>query len=72
MKLIGFLFGLIALLAMLIAFIPMLGWLNWIVIPFAIIGLIISGLTNSRTGKTFCIVVIFFGILRLILGGGIL
>ena len=71
MKIIGFIFGVVCLIAMLIAFIPLLGWLNWIVIPLAVVGLIISSLVNSRSGKTMCIVVIIFGIFRLIFGGGL-
>lgn len=72
MKLIASLWGIAAILAMLIAFIPLFGWLNWVVIPFAAIGLVISSMSNSKMGKTLCIVVMIFGILRLILGGGIL
>ncbi len=72
MKTIGLLWGIIAVLGMLLAFIPLLGWLNWIVIPFAVIGLINSSIGNSNSGKTMCVVAIIFGILRLILGGGLL
>jgi hypothetical protein len=72
MKIIGFLFGLISLLLSLIGFIPMLGWLNWLFVPFAIIGLIVSSITNSSGGKTMSIVAIIVGMLRLILGGGVL
>jgi len=57
---------------MLLAFIPLLGWLNWFLIPVAIIGLIISSISASSAGKTMCAVAIIFGILRLIFGGGIL
>jgi hypothetical protein len=72
MKVVGSLLGILSLLGMLIAFIPLLGWLNWIVIPFAIIGLIICSIANSSGGKTMCIVAIIFGILRLMFGGGLL
>jgi hypothetical protein len=72
MRIFGLLFGIIAAFGMLLGFIPLLGWINWIVIPFAIIGLIISVLTNSKGGMTLCIVAIFFGLLKLSLGGGII
>ncbi len=71
MKIIGSLFGIVCLLGMLIAFIPLLGWLNWLVIPLAVVGLIVSSLVKSSSGKTMCIVVIIFGILRLMFGGGL-
>ena len=72
MRIFGLIFGLISAFGMLLGFIPLLGWLNWIVIPFAIIGLIISVITNSKGGMILCIVAIFFGLMRLGLGGGII
>ena len=72
MKILGSLWGIISLIIMLVAFIPLLGWLNWISIPIATLGLIFSSIVNSRNGKTMCIVAIIFGILRLMFGGGIL
>ena len=67
----GTLLGIIALLITLVAFIPLLGILNWIAIPLSIIFLIICVLIKSDNGKTLCIVSIIVGILRLLLGGGI-
>ena len=65
------LLGIIALLVTLVAFIPLLGILNWVAIPLSIIFLIICVLIKSDNGKTLCIVSIIVGILRLLLGGGI-
>ena len=67
----GTLLGIIALLITLVAFIPLLGILNWVAIPLSIIFLIICVLIKSDNGKTLCIVSIIVGILRLLLGGGI-
>ncbi|AHF11895.1 hypothetical protein [Barnesiella viscericola] len=67
----GTLLGIIALLVTLVAFIPLLGILNWVAIPLSIIFLIICVLIKSDNGKTLCIVSIIVGILRLLLGGGI-
>lgn len=71
MKLIGRIFGILALFGMLIGFIPLFGWLNWLNIPFAMIGLLFSILGKSKGGIIICVVAIFFGLLRLIIGGGI-
>jgi len=71
MKIFGALFGIISLILMMIGFIPLLGWFNWISIPFAIVALIISSITGSASGKTMSIVAIFIGILRLMFGGGV-
>ncbi len=67
----GTLLGIIALLVTLVAFIPLLGILNWVAIPLSIIFLIICVLIKSDNGKNLCIVSIIVGILRLLLGGGI-
>ena len=67
----GTLLGIIALLITLVAFIPLLGILNWVAIPLSIIFLIICVLIKSDNGKTLCIISIIVGILRLLLGGGI-
>lgn len=65
------LIGLFALLCAIPAFIPLLGALNWIIVPIAVVGLVI-GMFSSRTGgRNLNLVVILIGIVRLMLGGGI-
>ncbi len=73
--------SLIALLLTLIAFIPLLGWLNWIFIPFSVLSLVVNiifrymdlGLTNlAKAGMTISIVAILIGVFRLSLFWGIL
>jgi hypothetical protein len=71
MRLISAILGMVSLILMLVAFTPLLGWLNWVVIPFAVISLIISSISNSSAGKTMCTVAIICGVLRLFFGGGI-
>jgi hypothetical protein len=71
MKVPGLIFGILSALGMLLAFIPLLGWLNWVNIPFAIIGLIISALVKSNGGMVLCGIAIILGMLRLMLGGGV-
>lgn len=72
MKTIGRLLGIISLFLMVLSLIPFLGWLNWINIPIAILGLVFSILGKSSGGIIICVVAILFGMLRLILGGGII
>lgn len=72
MKTFGRIFGILAICGMLFGMIPLLGWLNWFNIPLAIIGLLVSILGKSKGGIIICVVAIFFGLLRLMLGGGIL
>jgi len=82
MGLIGLLWGIVSLLGMLLAFIPLLGWGNWLTIPFAVCGLIVSGIAYAMTsperrgrasmGVWLNVIAIVIGLLRLSLGGGVI
>ncbi|HMU98117.1 MAG TPA: hypothetical protein PLC61_00200 [Chitinophagales bacterium] len=69
---ISVIFGVLSVLGMLLGFIPFLGWFNWLNIPFAVVGLILALVSNSRNGKILNIVAIIIGVIRLFLGGGII
>ena len=71
-NLFSLLLGLIALVLVVIAFIPLLGWANWIIIPIAIVGLALGAMSDRTSGRNLNIVVIVVGVLRLMLGGGII
>jgi len=64
--------GAVALLLALVAFIPLLGWANWFIIPLAIIGAGVGMVGKGTAGRNLNIFVIVVGVLRLMLGGGIL
>jgi hypothetical protein len=70
-NLISILIGLAALVGAVIAFIPLLGWLYWLVIPIAIIGAGIGALSSHNGGRNLNFVVIVVGAIRLIIGHGI-
>ena len=82
MGLISVLWGIVAMLWMVLAFIPLLGWGNWFLIPFAVVGAIIAAigvlLTRSgnrgraKTGLVLNAIVIVVAIWRLGLGGGLI
>jgi hypothetical protein len=63
--------GLVALIGALIAFIPLLGWLNWLVIPLAVIGAAVGLMSRATAGRNMNLLVIMVGVVRLMLGGGI-
>lgn len=81
MQTLSLIWGILAVIGMGFAFIPCLGALNWINIPFSGVGLIISIIALARkteekkgesiAGVVCCAVAILFGITRLVLGGGI-
>jgi hypothetical protein len=72
MNVISVIIGIAALAIALVGFIPLLGWLNWLVIPAAVVGLVIGLMSEKTSGRNINIVVLAFAIVRLALGGGIL
>jgi len=77
----GMILGILSIIGMGIGLTPFLGWMNWGVIPTAIVGLVISiiGLIISQgqrrlavAGIILCTVAIVVGSVRLVLGFGIL
>ena len=80
MQFLGFVFGIFSILGMFVAFLPLLGWMNWGVIPFAVAGLVISIIGTSTAKRSrglgvaavaLCCIAIIAGIIRLNLGGGL-
>lgn len=63
--------GFVALLCALVAFIPLLGWLNWLIIPLAILGAGVGMISRGTAGRNLNLFVIVIAIFRLMLGGGI-
>ena len=64
--------GAIALVLAVFAFIPLLGWANWVIVPFAVVGLALGAMSDKTSGRNLNIVVIVIGVIRLMLGGGII
>jgi hypothetical protein len=72
LNLVSLIIGVVALLCTAIAFIPLLGWANWLIIPLALIGAGVGAASQSNGGRNLNLFVIVVGILRLMLGGGII
>jgi hypothetical protein len=64
--------GIVALLCAVVAFIPLLGWANWLIVPLALIGAGVGAASQSNAGRNLNLFVVVVGILRLMLGGGII
>lgn len=69
---ISLIIGIVALLCAVVAFIPLLGWANWVIVPLAILGAGIGATSPSTSGRNLNLFVIVVGIVRLMLGGGII
>ncbi len=72
LNLVSLLIGAVALVFAIIAFLPLLGWVNWFIIPLAIIGAVVGMMSRSSAGRNLNLFVIVIGIVRLMLGGGFL
>lgn len=82
MQTLSLVLGILAIIGMIIGFFPCLGALNWINIPLAGIGLVISVIAlvtgkpgnrgGSIAGIVCCGIAVIFGLIRLVAGGGVI
>ncbi|HEX8555710.1 MAG TPA: hypothetical protein VF695_13465 [Sphingomonas sp.] len=72
LNILSILVGLIALLFAVPGFIPLLGILNYIAIPIAVVGAGLGALSSKTAGRNFNLIVLIVAVLRLMLGGGLL
>ncbi|HEU0043787.1 hypothetical protein [Sphingomonas sp.] len=66
------LIGLVTLALGLVAFIPFLGWLNWLVLPIGVVGLALGAMSSSNSGRNLNLVLLVVFGLRLMIGGGVI
>lgn len=66
------LIGILSLIIVIPSQIPLLGWGNWLALPFLVVGIVLGQLSSSgRGGRNFCLIVGLIAVVRLSLGGGI-
>ena len=71
LNIVSLLIGLVALVFAAIAFLPLLGWANWLILPLALVGAGIGAMSAGKAGRNLNLFVIVVGIIRLMIGGGI-
>jgi hypothetical protein len=71
-NLVSLIIGFVALICAIVAFIPLLGWANWLIVPLAIIGAGVGMISRGTAGRNLNLLVIVVGVVRLILGGGLI
>lgn len=69
-NIVSLLIGFVALILAVVAFLPLLGWANWLIIPLAVIGAGVGMISAGRAGRNLNLFVIVVGIIRLMMGGG--
>ena len=72
LNLVSLLIGALAFVLAIVAFIPFLGWANWLIIPLAILGAGVGMISGATSGRNLNLFVIVVGALRLMLGGGLI
>ena len=82
MGLISLIWGIVAMAWMVVALIPLLGWGNWFLIPFAAVGAVVAAIGiavtrpgnrgRAKTGLVLKGLVIVVAAFRLMLGGGVI
>ncbi len=72
LNIVSILIGLVALIPALVAFLPLLGWMYWFILPIAVVGLVIGALSSRKGGRNLNLVVLLVGLARLVIGHGII
>ena len=71
-NLVSLIIGFTALIMCIVAFIPVLGIGEWLVLPIAIFGAGLGMVSRHSAGRNLNLFVLLVAVCRLILGGGIL
>jgi hypothetical protein len=81
MSTVSLVWGIVSLVGMIVGFLPCLGSLNWLNIPFSAAGVIVSiiALTKAAPGQkggpiagvVLCSAAVLLGLIRLVAGGGV-
>ncbi|UYV15247.1 hypothetical protein [Porphyrobacter sp. ULC335] len=72
LNVLAYLVGLVSLVIVIPAQIPLLGWANWLALPLIVVGVILGALSSKDGGRNFCLVVLLIAAVRLTLGGGVI
>ncbi|WJY18815.1 hypothetical protein QQS45_00745 [Alteriqipengyuania flavescens] len=72
LNILSFLLGILSLIIVIPATIPLLGWGNWFALPILVIGVVLGQMSSSKSGRNFCLVIGLIAVIRLSLGGGLI
>lgn len=72
LNILSILIGLLSLIFVIPGIVPVLGALNWIALPIAVVGAGIGALSSKNAGRNFNLFILVVAVIRLWLGGGIL
>lgn len=70
-NLISLIIGFVALGGAILGFFPFFGWINWAVVPIALMGAAFGIMSHRNSGRKLNSFILVIGIVRLIMGGGL-
>ena len=70
-NIVSLLIGIVAAPLVALAFLPLLGWALWLILPLPAVGLVFGIVSRHRTGLRLNGVLLAIGMLRLLIGHGI-
>lgn len=70
LNILSILIGLFAVLFAIPGLIPLFGWINYMTIMIAVVGLVVGMLSSKNTGRNLNAIVLVIAVVRLMLGGG--
>lgn len=72
LNVLAYLIGIVSLIIVIPAQLPLLGAANWIALPVIVIGIVMGALSSKDGGRNFCLVIGLIAVVRLFLGGGLI
>ena len=72
LNILAYVIGLISLVLVIPAQLPLLGAVNWIALPVIVVGIVIGALSSKNGGRNFCLIIGLIAVVRLSLGGGLI
>jgi hypothetical protein len=71
LNVLAYIIGLVSLILVIPAQIPLLGAINWLALPVIVVGIVLGALSSKDGGRNFCLVIGLIAVVRLSLGGGV-
>lgn len=72
LNILAYVIGLISLVLVIPAQLPLLGAVNWIALPVIAVGVVLGALSSKDGGRNFCLIIGLIAVVRLSLGGGLI
>ncbi len=72
LNIVSIIIGLVALVLAIPGLVPLLGWINWLVVAIALFGAGLGALSSRNAGRNLNLIVLIVAFIRLSMGGGLI